>query len=186
MKSPALLLFAAFLSSPSFGADWTVRADASSLRFSGVSQGEAFEGSFAEFTPQIRFDPAALAGSRFDVRIKLGSANTRNEERDMTLQDSDFFDVANHPEAHFVATDFAATATGFEARGALELRGVRQPVTLAFAWAPLADGARLEGKATLDRTAFGVGAGGDWADAETIAHEVVVETILVLAPASTP
>ena len=178
----ALLLAAA----PAIGADWSTRTDASSLRFSGVSQGESFEGSFAEFTPQIRFDPTALAGSRFDVRIRLASSNTRNEERDATLHDSDFFDVAQHPEAHFVATDFAATAGGFEARGSLELRGVRQPVTLAFTWTPVADGARLEGKATLDRTAFGIGASDDWADPETIAHEVVVETVLVLAPAATP
>ena len=185
MNLRVMVALLASIATPAFGTDWTTRQDASSLRFSGVSQGESFEGRFAEFNSQIRFDPDDLANARFDVRIKLASADTRNEERDSTLQDSDFFDVANHPEARFIATDFATTATGFEARGSLELRGARQPVTLAFSWSPLAEGARLEGKATLDRTAFGVGSG-DWADAETIAHDVVVQTTLVLNPASTP
>lgn len=162
--------------------DWTMRPEGSTLRFSGAAQGESFEGKFAQFTPQIRFDPAALEGARFDVTVKLASADTRNQERDETLAGSDFFDVQNYPEARFVATEFAAVEDGFEARGALELRGTRQPVTLSFQWTPIADGVRLEGKATLDRTAFGVGSG-DWADAGTIAHEVEVATTLVLVPA---
>jgi polyisoprenoid-binding protein YceI len=164
-------------------ADWTVRPEGSSLRFSGVAQGEKFEGRFGEFTPSIRFDPAALEAARFDVTIKLASADSRNEERDEALAGADFFDVANYPEARFVATEFAAIeGGGFEARGALELRGTRQPVTLAFKWTPDKDGVRLEGKATLDRTAFGVGSG-DWEDAETVAHAVEVATTLLLVPA---
>jgi len=164
------------------GGDWTMKPEGSSLRFSGMAQGEAFEGRFTEFNPKIRFDPAALEGARFDVSIKLASADSKNQERDDTLEGSDFFDVQNYPEARFVATEFAAVEGGFEAHGALELRGTRQPVTLSFQWTPSADGVRLEGKATLDRTAFGVG-GGDWADAETIAHEVKVATTLLLVPA---
>lgn len=185
MKLLAIPLLLASIALPTRAADWTPRAEVSSLRFSGVSQGESFEGRFGQFEAQIRFDPAAPEASRFDVRIALASADTRNEERDATLREADFFDVANHPEARFVATEVVATDTGFEARGSLELRGARQPVTLAFSWTALDDGARLEGKATLDRTAFGVG-GGDWADAEMIAHEVVVSTTLVLTAAAPP
>jgi polyisoprenoid-binding protein YceI len=181
-RSLALLASFAFAHAAA-AADWTMQAEGSSLRFSGVAQGEAFEGRFNEFAPKIRFDPAALDDARFDVTIKLASADTRNTERDEALAGGDFFDVANYPEARFIATEFAAAeGGGFEARGALELRGTRQPVTLAFRWTPGAAGARLEGKATLDRTAFGVGAG-DWADAETIAHPVEVATTLVLVPA---
>lgn len=165
-------------------ADWAVKPDGSSLRFSGVAQGEAFEGRFAQFNPAIRFDPAALENARFDVTIALASADTRNEERDETLRGADFFDVSQYPQARFIATEFVAVegGGGYEARGALELRGARQPVTLAFTWTPVGDGARLDGKATLDRTKFGIG-GGDWEDAEMIAHEVQVRTTLALVPA---
>lgn len=161
--------------------DWVVDPAASSLRFIGSAQGESFEGRFEQFQASIRFDPAALETARFDVSITLASADSKNEERDGTLVGADFFHVEQYPLARFVATEFAATATGFEARGALELRGTRQPVTLAFTWKPGATGARLDGSATLDRTAFGVG-GGDWADPGMIAHAVEVKTTLMLAP----
>jgi polyisoprenoid-binding protein YceI len=161
--------------------DWQVVDDASSLRFSGSSQGESFDGRFGRFDANIRFDPAALDAARIDVRIALESSDTRNEERDETLHGADFFDVENYPEARFNSTDFAAVDAGFEARGSLELRGTSQPVTLAFTWNDDPQGARLDGRATLDRTAFGIG-GGDWADAEMIAHEVGVKTTLVLRP----
>lgn len=160
-----------------------MQSPGSSLRFAGVAQGEAFKGQFAQFKPGIRFDPAALDQARFDVSIALASADSQNEERDDTMKSEDFFDVANYPEARFIATEFAADGAAFVANGALELRGTRQPVALRFTWKPDAKGARLDGKATLDRTAFGVG-GGDWADPESIAHEVTVETTLILAPAA--
>jgi polyisoprenoid-binding protein YceI len=177
-----LLLFVALAAPPAaHAADWSVDAAQSSLRFAGVSQGESFEGSFARFTPAIRFDPAALPGSRFDVTIDLASADTRNEERDSTLVTSDFFDVEKFPQATFVAEDFVAGADGgFEARGTLSLRGVSKPVTLSFTWTPIEGGARLDGSATLDRIAFGVGAGDDWSDPDSIAHQVDVLTTLVL------
>ena len=175
-----LLLLA--LAGNAAAADWTVDEKASSLRFTGTGQGEDFEGRFTSFDAKIAFDPANLAGAAFDVGIDVASADTRNEERDGALKEADFFDAASHPRARYVATEFVPVGTGFEARGTLTLRGVTKPVTLVFTWTPRNGGATLEGKATLDRTAFGVG-GGDWADADTIAHEVKVATTLVLRPA---
>lgn len=176
----SLMLFAA---AGAGAADWKVVPADSSLRFAGSVQGESFQGSFRSFEAKIAFDPAQLAGSRFDVTVDLASADTQNEERDGTLKEADFFDVAKTPKATYVAERFAAKGAGFEAQGTLTLRGVSKPVTLEFTWTPSAGGATLEGRATLDRTAFGVG-GGDWADPEMIAHEVQVTTKLVLQPAS--
>lgn len=178
---PIATTLALLLATSAAARDWTTQAEASSLRFKGTAQGEAFEGRFARFTPSIRFDPAALEQARFDVGITLASADSQNEERDGTMKGTDFFDVENYPEARFIASEFSAQGNAFIAQGSLELRGTRQPVSLRFTWTEDAKGARLEGKATLDRTAFGVG-GGDWADPESIAHEVLVETTLILVP----
>lgn len=180
----AVILFAPLCFASAQAGNWAMQKEGSSLRFTGASQGESFEGRFDEFVATIAFDPAALAGSKFDVTIALGSADTQNEERDDTLLGSDFFDVVQHPRARFLATEFVSVEGGFEARGTLELRGASQPVTLNFSWTPTADGVRLEGKAVLDRIAFGVGAGGDWEDAEMIEHEVHVATTLILTPAT--
>jgi polyisoprenoid-binding protein YceI len=182
--NPSLLLpMLLFATAGTHAADWTVVSSDSSLRFAGSAQGEAFEGEFKKFEAKIAFDPARLAGSRFEVTVDLASADTRNEERDGTLKADDFFDVAKAPQATYVAEQFAAKGAGFEAQGTLTLRGVSQPVALEFTWTPAASGAKLEGHAALDRTAFGIG-GGDWADPEMIAHEVKVSTTLVLQPAS--
>lgn len=178
-----LLLPLLLVASPAFAADWKVDAAASSLRFSGTAQGEAFDGKFAKFDAKIAFDPAHLAGSKFDVTVELASADTQNEERDDTLQGTEFFNVAAEPKASFVADRFTAQGTGFQAQGTLTLRGVSKPVVLDFTWTPAGAGATLEGHATLERSAFGIG-GGDWADPETIADEVKVATTLVLQPAS--
>jgi len=166
------------LASSAHGADYVALPE-STLGFSASFQGESFDGKFARFTPQIRFDPAKLATSRFDVRIQLASANTRNDERDQMLRSSEFFDIATQPEARFIATRFRALGGNrYAADGTLTLHGVSKPVALNFTWTA---GAKtvLSGEATLKRLDFGVGTG-DWADTELLPNEVRVKTRLAL------
>jgi len=153
----------------------------STLGFTASYQGEAFNGSFGKFAPQIRFDPARLADSRFDVRITLASASTQNSERDDMLKGSDFFDAKAQPEARYVATKFRALAGNrYVADGVLSLHGVSKPASLTFTWTA---GAKpvLEGTALLRRLDFNVGTG-DWTDLDLIPNEVRVSTKLLLAP----
>ncbi len=173
-----LLALAAALAGPAAAADYTAAAG-STLGFRGEAQGEAFDGRFARFDARIRFDPAALADARFAVEIPLATADSQNAERDDTLKGADFFAVDAHPLARYEASAFRDLGGGrFAADGQLTLRGTTRPVVLEFTWTPGAAPV-LEGRATLDRTAFGVG-GGDWADPGTIAHAVQVSTRLVL------
>lgn len=181
---PRCLLLAA-LSTCAFSAsasDWQADPARSTLGFSGAIEGEAFSGQFKQFKPVIQFDPAQLDSARFDVEITLSSADSANAERDETLQGEDFFASARFPSAHYRASQFRQTAEGrFVAEGTLSLRGVDKAVPLEFTWQPGADGAVLEGTATVNRMDFGVG-GGDWADAATISHEISVTTTLHLSP----
>lgn len=175
-----LLSLALFAACPLVcAADWSVD-DGSTLGFSGRAQGESFQGRFGDFQARIRFDPADLGNARFEVDIALASADTQNAERDELLQGGDFFDSASQPNARFSASRFSAQADGsFVAEGTLALKGQTKPVNLQFRWSADANQAKLEGEATLDRTAFGIGLG-DWEDAEMIGHEVKVETSLLL------
>lgn len=177
-----MLLLGAALAVPAAarGADWQADPAASSLEFSGAAEGEAFTGRFKQFTPLIRFDPADLGGSRFEVDIDLASADTQNAERDETLRGSDFFSVARFPRASYLATAFRDLGGGrYAADGTLTLRGIAKPVTLEFTWSAQGEGATLEGKATVQRLDFDVGAG-DWADDSTVAHAIGVSTRLTL------
>lgn len=165
-------------------ADWAMQPG-SSLGFSASYQGEAFSGNFGKFTPTIRFDPAKLADARFDVRIVLASADTKNSERDDLLKSGDFFDSKRQPEARYTASRFRALGGNrYAADGALSLRGVSKPVVLTFTWTA---GAKpvLDGSASLKRLDFGVGSG-DWTDVDLLPNEVKVKTHLILAPMHAP
>lgn len=182
MRSLVLL----FVTALAFGqgahaAEWSVDAQASTLGFSGSAEGMAFDGRFKQFRPKINFDPADLAGARFEVEIDLASADTANAERDETLHGGDFFATTRFPTAVYTATAFRALGDGsFAADGNLSLRGVDKPVTLEFTWASNGTHATLDGSATLNRLDFDIGAG-DWADASTISHQIAVKTHLELS-----
>lgn len=183
LKSPAAVAAAlvAMMSAPAFAADY-VQAPGSTLAFASKYDGETFTGSFPGFSTKLSFDPAQLATAKLDVTIPLAGAKTGNADRDSTLKEADFFNVAKFAEARYTATKFRSLGGNqYAAGGTLSLRGVSKPVTLNFTWTP---GAKpvLAGKATVKRLDFGVG-GGDWADTGTIPNEVAISTKVVLQPA---
>ncbi len=180
----ALIFFCVLFSGNVFATEYAQQAG-SSLGFTGSYQGEAFSGSFAKFNSSINFDPAKLAQSRFDVRITLGSANTKNSERDEMLLSSDFFNSKAQPEARYVATKFRALGNNrFVADGVLSLRGISKATPLTFTWITGAK-PQLVGSAKIQRLDFKVGIG-DWDDVELIPNAVTVNTRLLLSPATTP
>jgi polyisoprenoid-binding protein YceI len=178
----AALALALLLPFAASAATWHADGNASSLAFSGVSQGEAFNGRFKTFDATIAFDPAQLAISRFDVKITLASSDTANSERDDSLHGKDFFDIAHSPVATYTATKFRSLGSGrYAADGTLALHGVSKPVTLTFTWTAGATPA-LVGDAVMNRLDFKIGSG-QWADTSQVANEVKVHTALKLSPA---
>lgn len=158
----------------------------SKLGFTATAEGMPFDGHFARFTPSIEFDPKQLASARFDVRIDLASADTRNTERDEMLHGNGFFNVGKVAQARYVASRFRALGGNrYVAEGVLTLNGISKPVPLNFTWS---GGTRpvLVGSAALKRLDFAVGTG-EWADTGDLPNEVRVTTRLLLAaPAGTP
>ncbi len=180
-----LIAFALVLSIP-FAAQagtWHADAKSSTLGFSGIYQGDAFDGRFKTFDATIAFDPAQLSTSRFDVKIILASADTANSERDDSLHGSDFFDTAHTPIATYSATKFRGLGGNrYAADGTLTLHGISKPVTMTFAWATGATPA-LVGDAVVNRLDFKVG-GGQWADTSMIGNAIKVHAALKLTAAA--
>jgi cytochrome b561 len=171
----ALLLVLATPALPA-ATDWHADAAASELVFQAKQAGAEFEGRFKRFNPQIRFDPADLAGSRFLVEIDTRSADTQDSDRDAALASGDFFATDRWPTARFETTGFAAKGPGkFEARGRLTIRDVTRDVVVPFTFAPAADGkhATLAGGTTIRRLDFGVGQG-EWTDTTWVGNEVKI------------
>lgn len=166
---------------PAFASDY-VQAPGSKLVFATEYQGEVFVGTLPDFSTRLRFDPARLDDASLDVTIPLANASIDNPDGTEALKGRDFFNVAQFPQARFVASRFHHLGGNrYAADGTLTLRGASKPVTLEFTWTA---GARpvLAGKATVKRLEFGVG-GGEWADTDLIPDEVAVSTRVVLRPA---
>ena len=165
-----------------FGAqakDWTVDPAKSTLGFSGTYQGEKFTGAFGKFEAAIKFDPADLAASKFEVTVDVTSAKTGNGDYDAQIKAPEFFDFAKFPKARFVTSAFREGDNGLVADGTLTIRDKSKPVQLKVTFKPAAAGATLDIETTLKRLDFDVGTG-DWADTSVIGNDVPVTAHLEL------
>ncbi len=154
---------------------WKTDPAQSTLKFSGVQAGAAFEGVFQKFNANIQFDPMDLATSRFDVTIDLKSVNSKDKDRDGMLQGPDFFDVKRWPTGHYIADKFSDKGGGkFAATGKLTLRDVTKDVPIEFTFQPDAAGGLLKGTAQLKRLDFGVGQG-EWKDTSWVGNDVKIQ-----------
>jgi polyisoprenoid-binding protein YceI len=175
-----LLAAAAVVSLAAAATRWSMQPRQSTLSFLATQAGAPFEGTFDKFTADIQFDPADLAGSRFDVKIDLSTVNTRDRERDDTLKGPDLFAVERWPTSRYVAERFTARGGArYSASGKLSLRDVTREVPLEFTFEKTEGGAWLKGSARLNRLDFGVGQG-EWRDTETVANEVQIRFVLLL------
>ena len=161
--------------------EWTVAADTSSVGFVAEQQGGKFNGKFEEFTATIDFDPAAPAGGSIIGVVVLESVDTKDYDRDGSLVETDWFDVANHPEARFESTSIEAGSDGtFVAHGNLTLKGKTKPIDLTFSFsvAPSGDSAIFDGKLSVNRFDYNVGAG--WNDTYMVGKDVEAQIRLTL------
>ena len=158
---------------------WNIDYDASFIRFTGIQAGATFEGAWQSWLADIRFSESNLTASAFDVIINTAAVDTKDDDRDSTLAEAEWFDSDNFPEARFVAKRFSPADGGdFTADGELYVKAHAVPVSLRFNVTE--DGGRrvLAGSAVLDRLALRVGTG-EWVDTTWIGRDVSVEVRVV-------
>ncbi|OLB13668.1 MAG: hypothetical protein AUH10_05940 [Gammaproteobacteria bacterium 13_2_20CM_66_19] len=159
----------------------------SSLAFNFDQAGAQNKGKFTRFQVSFDFSPDNLPASRLEVTVEMSSADTGDQERDDTLRGADLFAVAKFPQSHYTATQFAKTATGYEAVGKLTLRGVTRDVRVPFTFRNATENGvavgYMSGKTTLRRLDFGVGQG-DWKATDQLGNDVGVSFALRLAAAA--
>src|SRR5690606_27727511 len=94
------------------------------------------------------------------IQVRLASAGLGDATMDDMLQGADFFASGANPTATWRSTSVRRTGPGrYSASGTLSLRGASRPQPLTFTLSGEGLRRQVEGSASIDRTAFGVGTG---------------------------
>ncbi|SCW55303.1 Cytochrome b561 [Sphingobium faniae] len=131
------------------------------IGFSVGNDGEMIRGDFAKWTAKIAMDPDHPDSADIRVDIDLASASVGDAYQDGMLLTDEFFGVAAHPSARFVAKGAEKTgANSYRASGTLTLKGVSRPQSIRFTLSGSGGTRKIAGSATIVRAPFGVGSGG--------------------------
>lgn len=136
----------------SIASNWAVKSDYS-IKFSG----EDASGIFKTFTGNIVFDEKNLATSKFSVNIDVNSINTGNGMQNKHAKGDEWFDAARFPQIVFNSSKITKSATGWQATGTLEMRGVKKEITIPFAFVPKGNDAVFSGTFNVNRNDYGIG-----------------------------
>src|SRR5580698_7933027 len=107
--------------------DWKVGDDYAIKFTSGDPSGE-----FKGLKGMVSFDDANLATSKFDVSIDVATINTGNGMKNTHAKSEKWFDADKYPTIKFTSSAITKTASGFEAKGTLDMHGVQKEITLPF------------------------------------------------------
>lgn len=130
------------------------------LGFTVTSGSDSYPGSFSDWSGAIRFDPENPETADIRITVRLASATVGDATMDGMLADAEFFAASANPTATWRSTSVRRTGPNrYSASGTLSLKGASRPQSLNFTLSGEGMRQRVEGSASIDRTAFGVGTG---------------------------
>jgi len=160
-----------------------VQAAGSSLGFTFEQAGAQTNGAFKQFATTLDYDANNLAASRLDVKVQIGSLDTKDQDRDSTLASAELFDTQKYPTATYTASSLAQGAHGVEAVGKLTIRNVTKELRVPLTIKPAGAGLELSGTVTIKRLDFGVGQG-EWQSTDSVGNAVKLTYKVVLSKAA--
>ncbi len=153
--------------------DWQVTEG--TLGISLVQMGKEIEGSFADWTAEIAFEPRETPGKAGDVTVQIAIPTLTLGSVSKQALGADFFAAEDYPTATFQA-EILRGETGYDAQGTLTLKGAEVPVTLPFELTLEGETATMQGSTTLDRRNYAIGE--SMADPEQLSFDVQVNVAL--------
>ncbi|HRI80265.1 MAG TPA: YceI family protein [Cyclobacteriaceae bacterium] len=131
MKRQFLFVVLAFIlaASPAFvkAQSWKI-GEGYSVKFEAGDP----SGEFTGLKGTIVFDEKNLASAKFDVSIDVASINTGNGMKNTHAKGANWFDAEKFPTINFISSAISKTADGYEAKGTLEMHGVKKDFTMPF------------------------------------------------------
>lgn len=89
-------------------------------------------GVFTGLKGSINFDEKDLATSKFDVTVDVATINTGNGMKNTHAKSAMWWDAEKFPTIHFTSSSITKTATGYDAKGTLDMHGVQKEIILPF------------------------------------------------------
>ena len=185
-RLPIPLLLLAAAAWPLFASDtYTIDKTHSDVSFQIRHFASKVRGRFTDFDGTIQADTSKPETSSVSFRIKTGSIDTGNADRDNHLRTPEFFDAAKYPEIRFESRKVRKAGKGWEAEGPLTLHGVTKDIKLPFTIQGRFDGPKpdemlgIHAAFPFDRRQFGMA----WADnpeAKVVGNKVTVEITLAV------
>lgn len=135
--------------------DYTV--DPSSvISFQLGPKGGITKGEIKDFEGKIKIT-SALTTSKFEIILPLANLSTFNAMRDESLMDVDYFNEPKFPVMKFVATSMHAKEDGYVLKGNFTMLGKTNAQEVFIKYTGIKDTKKVfVGKATIDRTTFGM------------------------------
>lgn len=138
---------------------WTIQRGGR-LGFSVGSGDGSYSGSFSDWSGVVKFDPENPDTADIRITVRLASASLGDATQDEMLQGGDFFASSANPTATWRSTSVRRTGPNrYSASGTLSLKGASRSQPLSFALSGKDLRRHVEGSASIDRNAFGVGTG---------------------------
>lgn len=161
MKKTVLLLTAFFMYASGITAQRILSPiDANSkVHFVIKNFGIKTGGDFKGLKGTIKFLPANLAASAFDVTVDAATVDTDNESRDGHLREAEYFDATTYKTIQLKSTQITTSSIAgrYFMIGNLTIKGVTKPVEFGFSATPKDGGYVFDGEFKINRRDFGVG-----------------------------
>ena len=113
-------------------------------------------GVFRGLKGTIKFDEKDLANSKFDVTIDVATINTGNGMKNTHAKSDKWFDAEKYPVIKFTSSSIAAAGTGYEAKGTMEMHGVKKDFVMPFTFQKSADGGVFNSSFDINRLDYNV------------------------------
>lgn len=137
---------------PVFAQRYVADVQQSKLAWTGHSEVGNYTPSGALQLQQGVFELTNAQISKGRIDIDMRTIQHDDDKMQTHLRGEDFFNAPKFPTATFVLQQIK----GNQASGLLTIKGVTKPITFPIGVTTEGDAVRVKGKATIDRTVFGI------------------------------
>jgi polyisoprenoid-binding protein YceI len=152
--------------------DWKI-GDDYSIKFTSNDPSGVFQG----LKGNISFDENNLAASKFEVSVDVSTINTGNGMKNTHAKSEKWFDADKYPLISFASTEITKTADGYQAKGTMEIHGVKKDFTMPFTFSKTDKGGVFSSSFEVNRLDYNINTAEPAHGASTLKVDISVPVI---------